>query len=89
MNPCAHRELRDEDVAPFGEQDRGFSRDHFHIRISLHDLFDSGQWKLVDLVIMGIIFEAVDGLLPISCQNIAIVAIEALADLEARQLLRC
>ena len=38
---------------------------------------------------MGLIFEAVDGLLPISCQDIAVVAIEALADLEARQLLRC
>lgn len=37
---------------------------------------------------MGLIFEAVNGLLPISCQDIAIVAIEALADLEARQLLR-
>ena len=35
---------------------------------------------------MSLIFEAIDGLLPISCQNVAIVAIEALADLEARQL---
>ena len=38
---------------------------------------------------MRLIFEAVDGLLPISCQDITIVAVEALADLEARQLLRC
>ena len=37
---------------------------------------------------MGLVLEAVDGLLPIGCQNIAVVAIEALADLEARQLLR-
>ena len=36
---------------------------------------------------MGLVFEAVDGLLPIGCQNITVVAIEALADLKARQLL--
>lgn len=36
---------------------------------------------------MGLIFEAVDGLLPIGCQDITVVAIEALANLEARQLL--
>ena len=37
---------------------------------------------------MGLIFEAVDSLLPIGCQNITVVAIETLADLKARQLLR-
>lgn len=42
----------------------------------------------MELVVVCLIFEAVDGLLPISRQNIAIVATEALADLEARQLLR-
>ena len=36
---------------------------------------------------MGLIFETVDSLLPICCQNITVVAIEALANLEARQLL--
>ena len=30
---------------------------------------------------MGFIFEAVDGLLPVGCQDIAVVATEALADL--------
>ena len=39
------------------------------------------------LVVMGLIFETVNGLLPISRQNIAVVAIEALANLKARQLL--
>ena len=37
---------------------------------------------------MALVLEAVDCLLPISCQDIAVVANEALADLEARQLLR-
>ena len=39
----------------------------------------------MELVVVGFIFEAVDGLLPVSCQNIAVVATEALADLEVRQ----
>lgn len=43
----------------------------------------------MELVVVRLIFEAVDSLLPISRQDIAVVAIEALADLEARQLLRC
>lgn len=41
------------------------------------------------LVVMALILEAVDGLLPVGCQNIAVVATEALADLEACQLLSC
>lgn len=39
----------------------------------------------MELVVVGLIFEAVDGLLPICCQNIAVVTIKALADLGARQ----
>lgn len=42
----------------------------------------------MELVVVSLIFEAVDGLLPISCQNITVVASEALADLTACQLLR-
>ena len=38
---------------------------------------------------MRLIFEAVDSLLPISGQDIAVIAIEALADLDARQLFYC
>ena len=41
------------------------------------------------LIVMGLIFEAVDSLLPIGCQNFTVVASEALANLEARQLLGC
>ncbi len=43
----------------------------------------------MELVVVSLVLEAVDGLLPIRCQDITIVAIEALADLEARQLLHC
>ena len=35
---------------------------------------------------MGLILEAVDGLLPIRCQDVPVIAIEALADLETHQL---
>lgn len=42
----------------------------------------------MELIVMALVLEAVDSLLPISCQDIAVVAVEALADLEARQLLR-
>lgn len=38
----------------------------------------------MELIVVGFIFETVDGLLPISCQNIAVVATKALADLEIR-----
>ena len=38
----------------------------------------------MELVVVSFVFEAVDGLLPISCQNIAVVATESLADLEIR-----
>ena len=37
---------------------------------------------------MGLIFEAVDGLLPIRCQNITVVTIETLADLDNCQRLQ-
>ena len=42
----------------------------------------------MELVVVSLVFETVDGLLPIRCQNIAVVAIEALTDLITCQLLR-
>ncbi len=39
----------------------------------------------MELVVVGLIFEVVDGLLPICRQNIAIVAIKTLTDLRTRQ----
>jgi len=42
VDPGAHRELCDEDVASFSEQDWCFGRDHLHFRIRFHDFLDAG-----------------------------------------------
>lgn len=39
----------------------------------------------MELVIVRLILQIVDGLLPICCQDVAVVAIETLTDLEACQ----
>lgn len=39
----------------------------------------------MEFVIVGLIFEVVDGLLPICRQDVAVVAIKTLTDLRARQ----
>ena len=43
----------------------------------------------MELVVVGFIFEVVNGLLPICRQNVAIVAIESLTDLERVSLWSC
>jgi len=65
VDPGAHGELGDEDIAAFGEEDGGFGRDHLHFGVGLHDLLDSGQRKLVDLEIMVVSLEVIDCLLPV------------------------
>lgn len=87
VDPCSHGELGDEDVAPLGEQDGSLGRNHLHLRIGLHDLLDPGQGQLVDFIVMGLGLESMDGLLPVSGQNIAIIADEALIDLSDHQSL--
>ena len=81
MYPCAHGELGDEDIAAFREQDWGFCRYHFHVRICFHDLLDACQWQLVYFVIMVLVLKLVDSLLPVGGQNVTIRTIEALANL--------
>ena len=82
MDPSAHRELGDENVAAFGEQDRGLGRNHLDVGIGFHDLLDAGEGQLVQLVIVGFVLELVDGVLPIGGQDVAIAAHEALVDLQ-------
>jgi len=83
VNPGAHCEFCDEDIAAFGEKNGGFGGDHLNLGVSLHDLLDSGERKLVDLEIMAVGLEMVDCLLPVGCQNLARGACEALVDLES------
>ena len=65
VDPGTHGQLGDEDVATFGKEDGRFCRDHLDLGIRLHDLLDTSQWKLVDLEIMLLGLEVVDGLLPV------------------------
>lgn len=85
VDPGAHSEFGDEDVATLGEEDGSLCRDHLHLWIGLHDLLDTGERKLVDLEIVVIGFEVVDGLLPVGRENLSRSPSQALVDLKARQ----
>ena len=65
MDPGAHGEFGDENVAAFGEEDGRFGRDHLYFWVGFHDLFDSGEGELVDFEIVTVGFEVVDCLLPV------------------------
>lgn len=78
MNPRAHGQFGDKDIASLGEEDGCFSRDHLDFGVRLHDLLDSCQGQLMELVVVGIILEVVDSLLPISRQNFLVVALKTL-----------
>lgn len=65
VDPGTHRQLRDEDVAAFGEEDRRFSRDHLHFRVCLHHFLDAGQRQLVQFVVVRFGFEVGDDVLPV------------------------
>ena len=39
----------------------------------------------MDFIVMGVVFEVIDGLLPICRQNVPVIAIESLTDLCVRQ----
>lgn len=78
MDPCAHGELGDEDIATFREEDWCLSRYHLHIWVCLHNLLDSRQWQLVEFVVMIVGFEVVDYLLPVGRKDITIVTLQTL-----------
>ena len=65
VDPGAHGELGDEDIAAFGEQDGGFGGDHLDVRVGFHDFLDAREGKLVELVVVRFGFEVVDRLLPV------------------------
>lgn len=81
MYPGAHGQFGDEDVAALGEEDGRLGRNHLDLRVGLHHLLDPGQGQLVLLVVMRVIFERVDRLLPIRGENIPVIALETLVDL--------
>ena len=81
VDPCAHGQLCDEDVATLREQDWRLSRDHFNIRVGLHDFLDTRQRELMQLVVVFIGLELRDLLLPVRVENVAVVARQPLVDL--------
>lgn len=81
VDPSAHSELGDEYVATFRKEYWCFSGDHFDLRIGLHDFLYPRQWQLVELVVVFFIFELVDGLLPVSCEDVAVVTVQTLGNL--------
>jgi len=81
VDPGAHRQLGDEDVAAFGKKNRCLGTDHLHFWIGFHDFLDAGQRQLVQFVVVGFGFEVGDYMLPVSGQNVFVGAVEALVDL--------
>ena len=65
MYPGTHCQLGNEDVASFGEKDWCFGRDHFYFWIGLHDFLYARKWQLVNLKVVRVGFEVVDGILPV------------------------
>ena len=74
VDPRAHRQLGDEDVAALGEQNRSFGRYHLDLWVRLHDFLNASQGELVDFVVMSLGLEVADGLLPISREDVAVVS---------------
>ena len=83
MDPGAHGEFCDEDVAAFRKQDGCFGGDHFDFGVGFHDFFDTCQRQLVQFVIVGVSLEVRDYLLPVGSEDVFVGAVEALVDLFA------
>jgi hypothetical protein len=65
VDPGAHGQLGDEDVAALCEEDGCLSRDHLDLRVGFHDFLYAGERQLVDLVVVVVGLEVVDGVLPV------------------------
>lgn len=84
VDPSAHSELGDEDVAAFCKKYRSFRGDHLNVRIGLHDLLYPGKWEMVVFIIMIFRLKVVYSLLPVCGEDFALVADEALGYLVRR-----
>lgn len=78
MDPRAHGQFGDEDVAALGEQNRCLRGDHLDLRVRFHHLLDTSERQLMYLVVMVIRFQMIDDMLPIGRQDIACRPLEAL-----------
>jgi hypothetical protein len=87
MNPGTHGQFGDEDVAAFGEEDWGFGGDHLDFGVGFHHFLDAGERELVNFEVMGFCLEVIDGLLPVSSEDVAGGAGQALIDLDNQRVL--
>lgn len=85
MNPGAHSELGDEYVTAFCKEYGCFSGNHFDLGIGLHDFLYPCQWQLVEFVIVVFILELIDSLLPVRCEDVAVVTVQTLGNLRIHQ----
>lgn len=85
VNPGAHSKLGDEYVAALRKEYGCFSGYHFDFGVGLHDFLYPCQWQLVELVVVFFIFELVDGLLPVRCEDVAVVTVQSLRNLQIHQ----
>ena len=87
VNPGAHCQFGDEDVAAFREEDWCFGRNHLDFWIGFHDLLDTCEWQLMDLEIMVIGLEVVYRLLPIGRQDLSRLTSQALIYLQKESVI--
>lgn len=85
MDPCAHGQLGDKDIATLGEENGCLGRDHLDFRVRFHHLLDTSEWQLMDLVIVIVRFQVIDNVLPVGRQDIAGCPLETLIDLISRE----
>lgn len=75
MDPCAHGEFCDEDVAAFREENWGFGGDHLDFWVGFHDFLDSCERELVQFVVVSLVFEVVDDVLPVCGEDVFVCAV--------------
>lgn len=85
VDPGAHSELGDEYVATFRKKYGCFRGNHFDFGVGLHDFLYPRQWQLVELIVVFFIFELIDSLLPVCCENITVLAVQTLRNLRIHQ----
>lgn len=78
VDPGAHCQLGDEDVAALGEEDGGFCGYHLDFRVRLHHLLDTCEGELVELVVVRRGLKIGDLVLPVGVQDISVLPIEPL-----------
>lgn len=81
VDPGAHCEFCDKDIATFREEDWCFGGDHLHVWVGLHDFLDAGERQLVEFVVVGFGFEVVDYVLPVCGEDVFVSAVKTLIDL--------